>query len=339
MRKPIAFARVPQSMMLIPLAPVLAVQAWRTVRRTPRLAPATGDEYGFVPGADPGAGPAYRVVVIGESTAVGVGASQHARALPGFLAEALRERLRRSVAWSVSGENGATAHRVATALVPPANGAPGNGSPPGGALPGGPFPGEAAAGGASGVGFPSGASSRDVTSAGVSPSGGVSPDLVVVTVGINDLIRRRPLRRWTDDMAELIAVLQSRYAHATLVVAGMPPVHRFPALPQPLRLFLGARARTMDRIMRDAARAGGAVHAPMDEAMARDRRLFASDGFHPSSDGYRAWAEDLARAAAPAPAITTEPAQAPGPDPGTAAEAGSAESTPPADTVPPRTVN
>ncbi|MFG2085216.1 MULTISPECIES: SGNH/GDSL hydrolase family protein [unclassified Spirillospora] len=300
MKRPFTFARVPQSMMLIPLAPVLAVQAWRTVRRTPRLAPATGDEYGFVPGADPGAGPAYRVVVIGESTAVGVGASQHAQALPGFLAEALRERLRRSVAWSVNGENGATAHRVATALVPPANGTPGNGSPPGGAASGG----AASGGAASGDGV---------------HGGGVSPDLVVVTVGINDLIRRRPLRRWTDDMAGLIAALQGRYVHATLVVAGMPPVHRFPAIPQPLRLFLGARARTMDRIMRDAARAGGAVHAPMDEAMARDRGLFASDGFHPSPDGYRAWAEDLARAAAP----MTAPA----------------ESTPPADTVPPRTVN
>ncbi|MGP4021965.1 SGNH/GDSL hydrolase family protein [Actinomadura sp. 3N407] len=318
MKRPFTFARVPQSMMLIPLAPVLAVQAWRTARRTPRLAPATGDEYGFVPGADPGAGPAYRVVVIGESTAVGVGASQHAQALPGFLAEALRERLRRSVAWSVNGENGATAHRVVTGLVPPVNGASGNGSSHGAPAQAGASPGDPAA-------------------------GGVSPDLVVVTVGINDLIRRRPLRRWTDDMAELIAVLQGRYAHATLVVAGMPPVHRFPAIPQPLRLFLGARARTMDRIMRDAARAGGAVHAPMDEAMARDRRLFASDGFHPSPDGYRAWAEDLARAAAPAPAtapaITTTPAPAPGPDPGAGTEAGSAESTPPAGTVPPRTVN
>lgn len=273
MKRPFTRARVPESMMLVPLAPVLLPQAWRTARRTPRLAPATGDERGFVPaanpGANPGAGPAFRVVVIGESTAVGVGASRHAEALPGFLAEALRDRLRRSVAWSVSGENGATARRVAAGLVPPPDGS--------------------------------------------------APDLVVVTVGINDLIRRRPLRRWRADLADLIAVLRDRYAHATLVVAGMPPVHRFPAIPQPLRLVLGARARTMDRIMRDAARTGGAVHAPMDEAMARDRRLFASDGFHPSPAGYRTWAEDLAVAAAPAaePAAPSPGSAAPPPDPAT----------------------
>ncbi|WUH97618.1 SGNH/GDSL hydrolase family protein [Spirillospora sp. NBC_00431] len=295
MKKPFTFLngrwRVPSSMLLVPLVPVLVVQAWRTVRRTPRLDPATGDEHGFVPGADPGTGPVFRVVVIGESTAAGVGASQHAEALPGFLAEALKERLRRSVAWSVTGENGATARRVATRLVPSAIAPPGPG--------------------------PARAAAHDP-----------ALDLVVVTVGINDLIRRRPLRRWAGDMAGLIAVLRGRYADATLVVAGMPPVHRFPAIPQPLRHVLGARARTMDRIMRDVAVAGGAVHAPMDEAMARDRRLFAADGFHPSPAGYRAWAEGLARAAAP----TAHPfADLPRmPPPGTPA------ARPPA---PPRTLN
>ena len=251
MKKPFTGRRAPQSMMLVPLAPVLLAQAWRTARRTPRLDPATGEPQGFVPAANPATspGPAFRVVVIGESTAVGVGASRHAEALPGYLAEALRDRTRRSVAWSVSGESGATVRRVASGLVPPPDGAP--------------------------------------------------ADLVVLTVGINDLIRRRPPRRWAADMTALIALLRGRYADATLVVAGMPPVHRFPAIPQPLRLVLGARARTMDRITEEAARTGGAVHAPMDEAMARDRRLFASDGFHPSPDGYRAWAEDLATAAVP----------------------------------------
>ncbi|WP_396449716.1 SGNH/GDSL hydrolase family protein [Actinomadura sp.] len=275
MKRPFSFARASQSMMLIPLAPVLAVQAWWTVRRTPRLDPAGGDEHGFVQGANPGAGrPAFRVVVIGESTAVGVGASRHAEALPGFLAEALGERLRRSVAWSVSGENGATARRITGGLVP--------------------------------------------------PPGGSAPDLVVVTVGINDLIRRRPLRRWAADVAELVGVLRARYAEAAVLVAGMPPVHRFPAIPRPLRYVLGARARTMDRIMAEAVRAGGAVHAPMDEAMARDRALFAADGFHPSPAGYRAWARDLARAAAPSAGLrAAEPAAEP------AAPSGAPRSLPP----------
>ena len=309
MNRPFALTRVFQPLMEIALAPILVFQAWRTVRRTPRLAPAGGDEHGFVPGPDPGAGPAHRVVVIGESTAAGVGAALHAQALPGFLAEALSERLGRGVAWSVSGESGATAHRIATELLPRAQRPRTGGVPAGGAPPAGP-------------------PSEDVP--------GPPADLVVLTVGINDLIRRRTLRRWADDVGALIAALRDEYAHATLVVAGMPPVRRFPAIPQPLRHVLGARARAMDRIMRDAARAHDAVHVPMDEARARDRGLFAGDGFHPSPAGYRAWAEDLARAAVPARAPAS-PYPAPDPAPDPAPEPG--ESAPPADIVPPRTVN
>lgn len=286
MKRATSVARAFRSPMLLFLAPVLVVQAWRTVRRTPRLDPATGDEQGFVAAADPGRGPSFRVMVIGESTAVGVGASRHAEALPGFLAEELGERLRRGVAWSVSGRNGATARRIIGGLVPPANGS--------------------------------------------------APDLVVVTAGINDLLRRRPLRRWAADVTELVALLRGRFPEATVLVAGMPPVHRFPALPRPLRSVLGARARAMDRITRDAAAAGGAVHAPMDEAMARDPRLFASDGFHPSAAGYRVWARDLARAAVPATATApaTGPVGAPAAGPGDPPQ-----DTPPAGAVPPRTAD
>ncbi|MEU6034755.1 SGNH/GDSL hydrolase family protein [Actinomadura sp. NPDC047616] len=251
MKKAISFPRssfrvnFPTTRMLVlPLAPVLLVQARRTARRTPRLDPASGADHGVA-----GAGaPDLRLVVIGDSTAVGVGAAAHAEALPGFLAAALRERLGRSVAWSVTGRSGATARRVVTDLVPALNGA--------------------------------------------------APDLVVVTVGINDLIRRRPLGTWAADLTALVTAVRGAYRDATVLVAGMPPVHRFPALPQPLRLVIGARARAMDRVMREVAHAHGALHAPMDEAMARDRRLFAADGFHPSPAGYRAWADDLARAVA-----------------------------------------
>ncbi|WP_067456140.1 SGNH/GDSL hydrolase family protein [Actinomadura macra] len=262
MKRP--FDRVRQPVVLAALAPVLIVQAWLTMRRTPRLDPAAGDEQGVAGGAEP----AFRLVVIGESTAVGVGASLHAQALPGFLAEALRERLHRAVAWSVAGENGATVRKVIADLIPPPAAPPAR----------------------DGVSGP-----EETEESGNSGAEGRT-DLVVVAIGINDLVRGRPLKKWTDDMTALITALHDRYGHATVLVAGMPPVHRFPAIPRPLRLVLGTRARTMDRLTRAATRAAGAVHVPMDEAMARDRRLFASDGFHPSPAGYRAWAEDLARA-------------------------------------------
>lgn len=246
-------ARGSRQVLFLALAPILYVQGRRTARAMPRLDPATGDESGLAGGT----GPVYRLAVVGESTAVGVGAAVHAEALPGFLAEALRDRFHRSVAWSVTGRSGATARKLLTDLLPTMN--------------------------------------------------GVDPDLVVVTVGINDLIRRRPLERWSTDVTELLTLVRSRFPDAEVVVSGLPPVHRFPAIPRPLRLVLGARARDMDGILRDVAAVGGVTHAPMDESRARDPEVFAADGLHPSPAGYRAWAADLARAV---PRMPVRPAPA-----------------------------
>jgi hypothetical protein len=32
-------------------------------------------------------------------------------------------------------------------------------------------------------------------------------------------------------------------------LSGLPPMHRFPALPQPLRWYIGSRARDFDRAL------------------------------------------------------------------------------------------
>lgn len=238
-------------------APVLLLQARRTARRTPRLDPATGADRGTVHGR----GPALGLLVIGESTAVGVGAHWHAEALPGFLARALNERLRRGVHWTVAGRNGATARRVSSDVVP--------------TLP--------------------------------AALGGQAPDVIALTVGINDLIRQRPLKDWDAHLTGLVGALRGMYGGARLLVAGMPPVEKFPVLPQPLRRVMGGRARAMDRVVQAVAAANGAVHVPMDPGMAGDRALFAADGMHPSPDGYRLWAQGLAEAVTevPVPAAST----------------------------------
>ena len=249
-----AFTAVPRATMSVLFAPVLMLQAKRTASRTPRLHPASGAPQGTVPGTVP----LLRLLVIGESTAAGVGASEHSEALPGYLAGTLRELHECGVTWSVAGKNGATARKVFRDVVPSLN--------------------------------------------------GFDPDVVVITIGINDLMRRRPLRSWSLDLTALVAALRGRYEKAQVILAGMPPVHRFPALPQPLRTVMGGRAKSMDRIMREVARTYGAVYVPMDPALATEPGMFASDGFHPSSAGYRVWAQDLARAVdfsaaqAPAPA-------------------------------------
>jgi len=94
---------------MLPPAPVLVAQGRRLRRDTPRLPDAAQPWHGTLPGPDP-----LRLLVIGDSTAAGVGASTQDLALPGSLARELSARTGRGVTWSATGRNGATSHDLVT---------------------------------------------------------------------------------------------------------------------------------------------------------------------------------------------------------------------------------
>jgi lysophospholipase L1-like esterase len=99
--------------LLAPLALPLAVY---TRRNALRLPPAAGMLSG-VAGADLSGEP-LRLLVLGESTVVGVGVDQLQAALVGQLAAALAVRENRPVAWRACGENGITAAQAHARLLP-----------------------------------------------------------------------------------------------------------------------------------------------------------------------------------------------------------------------------
>ncbi len=100
----------------VPLLPLALPMALRTRRTALRLAPAAGVSEG-VAGAER-AGEPFRVLLLGESTVAGVGASCLDFALAGRLASALSGRLQRPVVWRAAGENGITAGQACQRLLP-----------------------------------------------------------------------------------------------------------------------------------------------------------------------------------------------------------------------------
>jgi lysophospholipase L1-like esterase len=85
------------------LSPVVLPQARRVKRVIPRLPDAAGPWHGAVEGDDQ-----ISVLVLGDSTAAGVGAETQDDALPGNLARVLSSAWERGVSWRAIGENGAT---------------------------------------------------------------------------------------------------------------------------------------------------------------------------------------------------------------------------------------
>jgi lysophospholipase L1-like esterase len=89
------------------LGPVLLPQARRVRKAIPRLPDAAEPWEGAISGNDP-----VRILVLGDSTAAGVGAETQEDALPGNLARALSSEWERGATWRAIGENGATARDI-----------------------------------------------------------------------------------------------------------------------------------------------------------------------------------------------------------------------------------
>ncbi len=122
----------------------------------------------------------------------------------------------------------------------------------------------------------------------------VNCDLVVTSLGVNDVTSRVDRARWRRQQAALRDLLRDRFAARLIVNCGLPPMHGFPALPQPLRWYLGRRASALDRdLERDVGHEPGAAYLSLRFGDALDG--MASDGFHPGPAIYAEWA---ARAAA-----------------------------------------
>lgn len=84
------------------LFPVLLYQGKRARKHTPRLPEAQGSPFGQYGESVPD----LRLLVLGESTAAGVGVSSHEQGLASQLALQLHERTGRTVAWHTFGVNG-----------------------------------------------------------------------------------------------------------------------------------------------------------------------------------------------------------------------------------------
>ena len=117
----------------------------------------------------------------------------------------------------------------------------------------------------------------------------------VVAVGVNDTTGMTRARRFVEGMDALVALVRRRVGAAVpVVVAGVPPMQHFPALPQPLRLAMGLRSQVLDAALRAwCARQDAVVHVPTSPRPDWD---FAADGYHPGPRSYRAWSAALAEA-------------------------------------------
>ncbi|APU14546.1 MULTISPECIES: SGNH/GDSL hydrolase family protein [Actinoalloteichus] len=252
---------------------LVVAQGRRIREEIPRLPAADGPRRG----RSPGAGPALRVAVLGDSTGAGVGLADIRDSLAPQLAEALAVRTGRDVHWRLAARPGATARQAHADLLPELDDA------------------------------------------------GWRPDLVVLSLGVNDVTALRPPAAWRRDTTALVSAVRHRFGAVPTLAAGLPPFSRFPTLPNPLRTMLAAYAALLDRIYAAVLQAANGRHVAVSPRLIDGAGFFASDGFHPSAVGVRKWAELLADAAVDRWAWATAPARQGGTTPARRSDATEAQ--------------
>lgn len=119
------------------------------------------------------------------------------------------------------------------------------------------------------------------------------PDIVLISVGVNDVTGLSTTSHWRSRLVVMLDLLNERWPEAQTLFAGLPPMSLFPLPPQPLRFSLGLRAATMDSIAAETIAAYPNVEHVPTRVNPGDHS-FCEDGFHPSAESCTLWARELA---------------------------------------------
>jgi len=220
----------------IGLSPVLLAQGRYVRRVTPKLPEPTGERHGTE-----GDGERLRLLIVGDSSAAGVGAETQASALSGQLASTLAQHFHLS--WRLIAKAGRDVRSV--------------------------------------LGSIDAAPQEDF-------------DVAVVAVGVNDVTGGTSSKQWRESLGQLCERLQSKFNVQHVLLTPVPPMHAFPALPQPLRWYLGKIAASLNRSMYTLTAKSKNWECVQPE-FPLTKKFMAADGFHPSQAAYSVWAEKMAK--------------------------------------------
>ncbi|KUM23201.1 G-D-S-L family lipolytic protein [Mesorhizobium loti] len=115
---------------------------------------------------------------------------------------------------------------------------------------------------------------------------------IVLAIGTNDTKNFHSVPRFKKEFGGLLYALRAKWPEARVVWSPVLEFTRAPAMPPLLGKILEIRATEMNRMGVRLCNERGAVPAarlPITDPEAG----FASDGFHASEAGYRAWAEHM----------------------------------------------
>ena len=112
-----------------------------------------------------------------------------------------------------------------------------------------------------------------------------------LTIGSNDAIHARTPGAFRRDLRRILIALSAAMPDAIVLVSSLPVFGLFPFFPEPTRTTLFRHARNLERVAREEVARDPRWMISSNDAPPYDDHFFSSDNFHPSSTGYRDWAD------------------------------------------------
>lgn len=125
----------------------------------------------------------------------------------------------------------------------------------------------------------------------------IRPDIVLISIGSNDVIHLTSLRSIKKDTNTIIDQILQKNCHAKIIFTGAADVGASPRFLFPLSWIVTFRAKQVADVFKSLVVERELTFAPILEKTGsifyHDRSLFASDRFHPNQDGYALWVSVL----------------------------------------------
>ncbi len=139
----------------------------------------------------------------------------------------------------------------------------------------------------------SGAKVADILSDQINVVKQFNPDLVLLSVGANDVTHLTSSHKIESGLDEIVDALIKNNCNVKIIVTGAPEMGSVQLFPQPLRFIAGLRTKQINNVFQNIVREEKITIAPIaaktGSRFKNDASLFASDRFHPNKSGYAIW--------------------------------------------------
>lgn len=119
-------------------------------------------------------------------------------------------------------------------------------------------------------------------------------DVIVTSLGVNDVTSGMSADQWMAQQLILRDKIIDKFEPKLLVLSSLPPMGKIPALPQPLRWYVGEKASEFNLLLKQSCKRDTDIVQHLPVEIGEIEQMVAQDGFHPSELLYQSWAKQAA---------------------------------------------